>query len=59
MVKFLSKLHYRKWYAEIRLLDTKLGYSLMNNLFYNIDTWPTFIIEIFITPLNQLSYHDR
>lgn len=59
MVQLLSKSYYNKWYAEMRLLDTRRGYSLMNNLFYPIDTWPTFIIEIFVTPLNKQSYHDR
>lgn len=59
MVKRLSKPIYNKWYAEIRLKDTRCSYNLMNDMFYPIDTWPMHLIEIFVTPVEKTSYHDR
>lgn len=59
MVQLLSKPLYNRWYAQVRLINTKRGKSFIKDLFYDIDTWPRPLIEIFVTPVSQISYHDR
>lgn len=59
MVVFLSKPIYNKWYAQVRLNDSKRGNSLMKDLFFDLDTWPKHLIEIFVTPVTRIGYHDR
>lgn len=59
MVVFLSKPIYNKWYAQVRLIDSKRANSLMKDLFFDLDTWPKHLIEIFVTPVTRIGYHDR
>lgn len=58
MVQFLSKPVYNKWYAEVRRISSK-KFNLMDNLFFNIDTWPKHLIEIFVAPFRSITYSGR
>lgn len=58
-IKILSNQKYNKLYARIRLLDTQKGYSLIREMFHPLDTWPNFLIEIFVKPLREKNYSER
>lgn len=59
MVQFLSKPTLNKYYAQIRLINSKLGDNLISDLFFDLDTWPRYMIEIFVQPIIDYSYKDR
>lgn len=58
MVKFLSNVIFNQRYAEVRLIMSR-RYNLFDKFFFPIDSWPKHIIEIFVSPLREISYNDR
>lgn len=58
MVQLLSKAIYNKWYAEVRSISRKF-HNLFDELFFPIDLWPKFLIEIFVKPFRLSSHADR
>lgn len=59
MVQLLSKPILNKYYAEVRLINSRRGDNLISDLFFELDKWPKYMIEIFVKPIVEYSYSDR
>lgn len=59
MVQRLSTKTLNKYYAQVRLINFHQKRNLMQEIFYDINTWPRYMIEIFVKPLIEYTYSDR